>query len=82
MERNCVYHDDDMVQLITYGPYIPEKKVHYERVFSVHKNWLMHFLNGEGIQMDKFLDQCTLDDTLNVYVHAANSMELIEVAVV
>lgn len=82
MKRNCVYHDDNMVQLVTYGPYIPEKKAHYERVFSVSKDWLMHYLSAEGTSLDNFLDQCTLDETLNVYVKAANSMEIMEVAVV
>lgn len=82
MKKNCVYHDDKMVQLVTYGPYIPEKKVHYERVFSVPKDWLKQYLNKEDISLDQFLEKCTLDETLNTYVYAANAGVLMEAVVV
>ena len=82
MRHNCVYHNNDMVQFITYGPYIPEKKANYERVFSVSKDWLMVYLKRINIPMERFLDTCTMDETLNTYVSAASEGQLIEVNVV
>ena len=73
---------NEAVQLVTYGPYIPEGDVQYERIFSVPRQWLENYIQEDWGTIEEFLGEYTWDTTLDTYAQAVQDGVLLEVVVV
>lgn len=73
---------NEAVQLVTYGPYLPENDVQYERFFSVPKCWLENYVKQDWGTIEAFLSEYTWDTTLDTYTQAVNDGVLLEVILI